>query len=370
MKKEDVFDLAASQALPGGPARVLETHLSWVLLNDEFAFKIKKPLKFSFVDYHLRAQRRYYSERELLLNRRYAPSVYLGVNGIGYTQGEWAVGADVEEIVDYGLQMKRLDNDRQMDYMLAQGTLTDNDIRRVADTLAAFHKRADKIAAPLDPVRMIKDFDDITMASAELTALLGAEAINWIENCRQMLPGVLAGLRSRLQKRAARGWRVDGHGDLHAGNVFIYPREVLFFDAIEFNDSWRQVDVLDELAFLSIDLDYFGRTDLQQVLWQTYQQAYPTAMTAADTQLFQFFQYYRASVRLKIAALMWRQTIAEGVAGNALSKAAVLQDGLNNSQENRLIEAREKAARYFELMQAYWEPLSKVSSSQMYQQEN
>lgn len=133
MKKEDVFDLAASQALAGGPARVLETHLSWVLLNDEFAFKIKKPLKFSFVDYHLRAQRRYYSERELLLNRRYAPSVYLGVSAVGYTQGKWAVGNEVEEIVDYGLQMKRLDNDRQMDYMLAQGTLTDSDTRRIAE---------------------------------------------------------------------------------------------------------------------------------------------------------------------------------------------------------------------------------------------
>lgn len=350
MKKEDVYHLANSPALPGGRASVLETHLSWILLNDTYVFKIKKPVRLSFVDYRLRAQRRYYCAREVKLNRRYAPGVYLGVAPLGYQNGQWAVGDQLDEVVDYGIQMNRLDNGLQLNNLLANNRLSESDVLRLADALAASHRRAEKVAMPLDPQRLAQDFADISQVSVEITAILGPEANAWIGECRYWAPLLVECWRERLQKRAARGWRIDGHGDLHSGNVFVYPQEVLFFDAIEFNDSWRQTDVLDELAFLSVDLAYYQRPDFVEVLWNRYQEVYPNCATAADRELFLFFACYRASVRLKVAALVWRQEIAQPANGH--------------SREGALAEARRRAGRYFELMRNYWErlPLAEIAS--------
>jgi hypothetical protein len=351
MKREDVYHLANSPVLPGGSAEVLETHLSWVLLNDTYVFKIKKPVRLSFVDYRLRAQRRYYCAREVKLNRRYAPGVYLGVVPLGHQNGQWAVGDQLDEVIDYGIQMNRLDNRLQLNNLLSANQLSENDVLRLADTLAAFHRRAEKVAMPLDPQRLAQDFTDIGQVSVEVTAILGPEANAWIERCRQLAPVLVERWRERLQKRAARGWRIDGHGDLHAGNVFIYPREVLFFDAIEFNDSWRQIDVLDELAFLSVDLAYYQRSDFVEALWNRYQEVYPNCMVAADRELFLFFACYRASVRLKVAALLWRQEITQPPNGH--------------NREGALAEARSRAGRYFELMRSYWERLPIEETARM-----
>lgn len=349
MTREEINLLAQSDTLPGGVATVVETHMSWVLMNDTYVFKIKKPVLLSFVDYRLRAQRRYYCTRELMLNRRYAQDVYLDVLAVGRKGSQWVLGSAAEVVEDYALYMRRLDNNRQLDYLLQQRLLTPetNEIIQVARALAAFHRKAEMVAQPLDPVRLMLDFNDIENAQLELMAMLGADAVAWLKECSMALPGLLGGWKSLLEKRAAQGWRVDGHGDLHTANIFIYPDRVIFFDAIEFNDSWRRVDVLDELAFLSVDLDFFDQPNLKRQLWNAYEQAYASQgrKSPFHESLLLYFQLYRANVRLKVTALLWRQLIADGK-GVFFNK-----EGYN--KEEALLKAQLKAKRYFDLMQQY-----------------
>jgi hypothetical protein len=349
MTRGEINLLAQSDTLPGGVATVVETHMSWVLMNDTYVFKIKKPVLLSFVDYRLRAQRRYYCTRELMLNRRYAQDVYLDVLAVGRKGSQWVLGSSTEVIEDYALYMRRLDNNRQLDYLLQHRLLRPetNEITRIAQALAAFHRKAEMVAQPLDPVRLLLDFNDIENAQLELMAMLGADAVVWIKECSVVLPGLLGGWKSLLEKRAAQGWRVDGHGDLHAANIFIYPDRVIFFDAVEFNDSWRRVDVLDELAFLSVDLDFFDQPNLKRQLWNAYEQAYASQSRKSPfhESLLLYFQLYRANVRLKVTALLWRQLIADG------KGAFFSREGYN--REEALLKAQLKAKRYFDLMQQY-----------------
>lgn len=349
MTREEINLLAKSDTLPGGTAIVVETHMSWVLMNDTYAFKIKKPVLLSFVDYRLRAQRRYYCTRELMLNRRYAQDVYLDVLAVGRKGDRWVLGPTTDVVEDYALYMRRLDNKRQLDYRLQQHLVTPatSEMIQVARALAAFHLKAEKVAQPLDSVRLVLDFNDIENAQLELMAMLGAEAVTWLKKCSGALPGLLGGWKNLLKKRAAQGWRVDGHGDMHAANIFIYPDRVVFFDAIEFNDSWRRVDVLDELAFLSVDLDFFDQPDLKRQLWTAYEEVYANhgRKSPFHEPLLLYFQLYRANVRLKVAALLWRQLIADS------EGSSFQREGYN--KEEALLKAQLKARRYFDLMQQY-----------------
>ncbi len=358
MTREEINLLAQSDTLPGGMATVVETHMSWVLMNDTYAFKIKKPVLLSFVDYRLRAQRRYYCTRELILNRRYTQDVYLDVLPIGRKGDRWVLGAAAETVEDYALYMKRLDNKRQLDYLLQQHLIRPEtkEIVQVARALASFHRKAEKVAQPLDSVRLLLEFDDIENVQLELMAMLGADAVAWLKKCRSALSGLLGGWKNLLKKRAAQGWRVDGHGDMHAANIFIYTDRVVFFDAIEFNDSWRRVDVLDELAFLSVDLDFFDEPALKRQLWSAYEEVYASQgrKSPFHAPLLLYFQLYRANVRLKVAALLWRQLIADG-------EGSFFQvEGYN--REDSLQKAQKKARRYFGLMQQYASEL-KIATS-------
>lgn len=367
MTREEINLLAQSDTLPGGAASVEETHMSWVLMNDSYVFKIKKPILLSFVDYRLRAQRRYYCTRELMLNRRYAQDVYLDVLAVGKNGDRWVLGPATEVVEDYALYMRRLDNKRQLDYLLQHHLITQSGggIVQVARALANFHRKAEKVAQPLDPVRLLLDFDDIENVQLELMAMLGPENVAWLKKCGVALRGLLGGWKNLLEKRAAQGWRVDGHGDMHAANIFLYPDRVIFFDAIEFNDSWRRVDVLDELAFLSVDLDYFDEPDLKQQLWNAYEEAYTSQgrKSPYHEHLLLYFQLYRANVRLKVTALLWRQLIAD-------SSSYSLQL-VGGKREESLLNAQSKARRYFDLMQQYASELKIASilhSSTIYNQ--
>lgn len=352
MNATEIQALAQSDQLPGGVATVVETHISWVLLNPNFAFKIKKPVQLSFLDYRLRAQRRYYCERELALNRRFSPDVYLNVWPVGRVGQAWTIGPEVSAVADYAVQMKRLDTRRQLNYLLEAGGVNAGEVTRLAQVVANFHRRAEKIAAPLNPGRLTADYGDVELALPVIAQLLGPAAAEWLQLTIEEVGTMLHSWADRLARRASRGWRIDGHGDLHAHNVFLYPHEVKLFDCVEFNDSWRQVDVLDELAFLSLDFDYHHRPDLQQVLWDSYQTAYPTCLTSTDRQLFNYFCLYRASVRIKVAALRWTQLHSFNLAS---------AEALPGSERLALAETQQ-IKRYFQLMKGYWAQLASTPS--------
>lgn len=334
MNAEILQQLAAGGHYPGrqAPLQLIETHISWVLLSPDFAFKIKKPVSLHFLDFSTPEKRYFYCCEELRLNRRMAPQMYLAVLPVGiHEQGYVAIGENIRDLLDYAIQMVRLDSRRQMDLLLAQDRVSESDMDRLAEILAEFHL-GHRIIPPVqeNADQDIADFSDFFDVSPEIIALFGEEAEAILQNWQQSIPEFLRRHHQRMQARAKAGYFVDGHGDLHARNIFLMPEPVVF-DCIEFNDHFRQIDVLSELAFLCMDLDVTGKPHLAEHFMDHYKRFWECMPEPEDQALFHYFKAYRANVRLKVLLLAYRQEASP--------------------------EIPQKAGLYWSLLQLYLQPL-------------
>ncbi len=284
--------------------QLMETHISWVILTEEFVYKFKKPIRYSFLNYAKLARRKYYCEREVQLNSRYS-NIYLEVVPV-YKSGQRVQIGQGEEIIDYGVKMQRINSDFQMDHMLEQDLVTSKAIGTLAKKIAQFHHDAEIIRTPLS-LRVIRQkFNDILTVKNFLYHEVGIEAANEINEAVLESNHYLNSSSRLLQDRIKYGFIRDVHGDLHAKNIFLLKDPILF-DCIEFNDEFRQIDVLDEIAFLCMDLDARGKEDLCKDFVTTYLNAFPIISNKAEERLFSYYKCYRANVRAKVNALRAKQ---------------------------------------------------------------
>lgn len=282
-----------------------ETHISWVILTGRFAFKIKKPLKFSFLDFSSLAKRKKYCEREVELNRRFS-DIYLGVVPVRYTGGLWRLGRGVGRVVDFAVQMKRMQYLKRMDVMLQSGKVAMPHIISLAKAVAAFHARAEIIISSFNLAFARKAFNDIRVTRHFVAATLPKKYAAIVARSPAWSDAFLFRHKSRLQQRAEAGFKRDVHGDLHSGNIFLYRRPVIF-DCIEFNDAYRQTDVLDEIAFFCMDLEANDQEAFSQKFTQEYSRYFPCFLQEEDRKIFTYFKCYRANVRAKVHALAAKQ---------------------------------------------------------------
>lgn len=288
---------------PHRPAEVtlVQTHISYVCIAGSEVYKIKKPVRFSFLDFSTLAQRHHFCREEVRLNRRLAPDVYLGIVAIcpadtGYRLGDESDPAAVE----YAVHMRRLPDDRMLDRLLAAGAATAEMIDQLALRLAEFHRQADagpEVIANGDPAaiaRVLEDnftgmqrFRDVTIVAAD-DDLIQAFSRAFLQENATLLH----------QRQAQRRIR-DGHGDLHSEHI-CFADSLVIFDCIEFNRAFRYCDVASEIAFVAMDLDYHERPDLTARLIRSY------AAHAQDPELprlVPFYQCERAYVRGKVDSL-------------------------------------------------------------------
>lgn len=305
MSREEAARILEKGHLPGGGQnpRFMETHISWVLLSGDYALKIKKPVRFSFLDFSTLQLRKQQIEDELRLNRRLALDVYLDVLPVRRSSGGLFIAAEgAGEVVEYALLMKRLDTDRQMNVLLKQGKVTFAHMEQLAATLAAFHQQARTVHLPRLVEDLYERYADLKGNLPEVESRIGPKIAGHIEESIAFAARFLDAHRQRLLARQEAGWVVDGHGDLHSGNIFLL-RQPVVFDCIEFDDSLRILDVLNELAFFCLDLDYYGRGDLKDHFMAAYLDRHPAIADEEDVRLFHYFKMYRANVRLKVNIL-------------------------------------------------------------------
>ncbi len=303
--------LSDPHCYPGAPATVeiIQTHLSIVCLVGDRVFKLKKSLTLPFVDFAPLETRRWACREEVHLNRRLCTDVYLGTSALRLNDGglKFAELGDDEGSgdVDVAVVMRRLPQDRMLDELVAAGTVTAEEVCRLARTVEAFHRTADsssevrELGAPTGLLRFananfeeLKDVPDHGLPRELLDALQSASGRAF----DQVLP--------ELQKRAESGRVVDGHGDLHARNVCMTD-PVTIYDCIEFEPAFRCGDVATEIAFLVMDLRYRGALELAN----TFADAY--ASSSGDERLLALLPSlcsYRAMVRGKVAALTAAET--------------------------------------------------------------
>ncbi|MEI6411841.1 MAG: hypothetical protein WCR52_20790, partial [Bacteroidota bacterium] len=324
MTSEQVQKIVAQRRFPGDTSSVdlIETHISWIILTPEFAFKMKKPVQFSFLDFSTLEKREFYCQEELRLNRRLAPDMYLDVLPIDLNANETPeIGLQTGPPIDFALRMKRMDDRREMDKLLLQNAVAPSDMQALAALLAPFHQSVVLSAkeAPYKPGDNRSDFDDLFQLEDACVQLFGKEAITTLKTWRNTVDIFLDAHEPRLHARAESGFWVDGHGDLHGRNIFLLPEGPVVFDCIEFNPHFRKLDVLNDLAFLCMDLDAGGHLELEKAFMDAYLQHWACIESPEDWRLFQYFKAYRANVRLKVALIAWQQHGTE-----ALEKTAAV----------------------------------------------
>jgi uncharacterized protein len=292
---------------------VRETHISWVFLTGDRAYKVKKPLRLPFVDYSSLERRLGACEAEVRLNRRLAPDVYLGVRGlVPGDGGARLAGADHPDAVEYMVEMRRFNDDDTLAAMVRTGEADRADVARTGELLAAFHAAAPPAERP-DGAEAVKRAYDDTLAS--LRSLLSARQAPVVA-AESFATAFLAARWLELDLRASAGLVREGHGDLRAEHVLPGdpPRIV---DCVEFNRELREIDVGADLAFLVMDLHRLGRPDLAVALLNAYREA---GGDPGDDALLAFHAGYRARVRAKVRLLRARQ-LDEPAAGREREEA-------------------------------------------------
>lgn len=302
MKEREVRDLAWYGFFEGArlKGKLEETHISWVVLTRKYAFKIKKPLKLTFLDFSTLRLRKSLCEKEVSLNGRFS-NIYLSVQPIRFVDNQWVIGGDGQDAVDYCVVMKRMASTKRMDHQLRERNVTEGKVLRLATEIAFFHKNAKKVFTPFDLQKACDTFNDIETIRDFVTGKAGAECGMIINRSIEWSGRFLKKHNERMEQRIHHGLKRDIHGDLHSGNIFLYKRPVVF-DCIEFNDQYRQIDVLYEVAFLCMDLEAFNQKHLAQTFLAAYEKHFPAFQQPADRDLFVYFKCLRANIRAKVHA--------------------------------------------------------------------
>lgn len=330
MTKEQIKRLVSNGVFPGdsGKRELIETHISWVIVCNQYVYKIKKPVHYSFLNFSTLKMRWHFCKREIELNKRLAENIYLDVQPIYENQGNFILGGKKGIITDYAVRMKKLNREKQMDQLLIKGQVTKSDIKNLAEKIADFHRHTE-IIYKKDFLKIKQDFNDLKEEKEFLADQLGSKYGDIIDHAIEVSDLFIGKSKELLAARLRNGFYRDCHGDLHSRNIFLLPAP-LPFDCIEFNDDFRQIDVLNEVAFLCMDLDAFDRKDLSDLFIEDYNRFFPAIKTSEDSTLFIYYKSYRANVRAKVNSLRAKSAVDKEDKAKALTQAKKYLQLLNN----------------------------------------
>jgi aminoglycoside phosphotransferase family enzyme len=327
-----IDDLSNPASLPDPTECVslVQTHISLVFVADDFVYKVKKPVDFGFLDFTTLEKRKYYCFQEVRLNQRLAEDVYIGVLPIIYNGEHHRVGeGEGDDVVDYAVKMKKIPEDTLMKSLFSRNELGEDHLKEIARVLADFHLSAERspeidVFGESEAFKVNTDenfqqtekYKGITIDESDFNALR-----EWTESFYQENGDLF---RNRIREGKIR----DCHGDLHMEHICL-TEKLSIIDCIEFNDRFRYSDILADIAFLLMDLEYQGGKGFAEQLWNFYcRQAGEVGMEA----LLAFYKVYRAYVRGKVTSFR-------------------LDDDQIGPKEKET--AAQTAAKYFQLARSY-----------------
>jgi hypothetical protein len=321
---------------PTGDIRLIQTHISWVILTGTYAYKVKKPVDFGFLDFSSLEKRHRMCMRELELNRRLAPELYLDVLPVCRSSRGYRLGAtdDGGDAVEYCLKMAQFDPEALLSRDIDAGRFDPAWMDALARQIAGFHAHAEIVRDPRfgGADTLGRYLSENLEAARALAAHSGPEDLP--ESLARQGSRMLQALAPQLRQRQQDGCIRACHGDLHLGNIALVRGEPRVFDCIEFNDELRLIDTMNDAAFLAMDCDARGHPELGMRFLSRYLEH------TGDYQglmLLRLYQLYRAGVRGKVATLL---------SGDA-------------AMDPPMVEAQRRQARhYFSLAAAYGDPAS------------
>jgi uncharacterized protein len=310
--QELITFLESPASYPHAPAevRVIQTHISWVFIVSPFVFKVKKPLNLGFLDFSTLEKRRYFCQREVELNRRLAPDIYLEVVPIYQSGSGFSFSAE-GEIVEYAVKMRELPHGGPARRSLGEGgflselleknLVAAREINRVISALHRFYEsetptpEIEQWGTP-EKLKISTDenFAQVEPFVGQTISPAGFDAICHYTNQFYVANEKL--FSERIQQHRI----LDCHGDLHLDHVHLSPKATTIFDCIEFNDRFRFIDIANDLGFLAMDFDFEGRRDLANLLLRNAAREFddPGMLKIAN-----FYKCYRAFVRGKVESI-------------------------------------------------------------------
>ncbi len=297
--------LLAPQAYPHPVAGVdlIETHISWVLLAGEFAYKIKRPVRYPFVDLRAPERRKLLCEEELRLNRRFAPELYLDVCRVVGGGGGARIATDGADgpVLEYAVRMRRFEGKHELDRLLERGEVEPRELERFGGQLAAVHATL-PAASPQSPWGRPEELRALMIRNL-LECAHASEVFGAAEPVLALRGALEQALSSRADSLAARraGGRVrECHGDLHSRNIVRLGERLVAFDCLEYEPAFRWIDVADEIAFLASDLTARERPLHAHAFVGGYLER---SGDYSACRVLRLYQAHRALVRAKVAAL-------------------------------------------------------------------
>jgi uncharacterized protein len=289
--------LSRAGTYPGqaGPIIARETHMSWVFLTEDRVYKLKKPVRFAYLDFSTLDRREAACRAEYLLNRRLAPDVYLGVVPLTLSTSGLAISGE-GPVVDWLVAMRRLNENETLESALRGGWLKPTQVDRVAATLSAFYAHAPRV--PLEPAHYLIAWHDALTGNCRVlfNARFGLPQ-GWVERIAQVQRLFAIRRSALLRDRIHTRRYVDSHGDLRPEHIWL-REPVTIIDCLEFDATLRANDPLDEIAFLHLECERLGG------LWAGEQIRRHLARALDDdasSGLFLFYRSHRAMLRARLS---------------------------------------------------------------------
>lgn len=278
--------------------QMLETHCSYVVLTGDYAYKIKKPVNFGFLDYSDLQKRKHFCEEEVKRNQAMAGSIYLQTIPI-YGTSEQPAFTGENTPIEYAVQMRQFSQENLLSKIQDQGKLTTTIIDKLAENLAHFHKDA-----PLVPAELIIGTAEhahqqtLDNFSQTLPLLTEQSDIQELQHLQADVEALYKKIKPIIDRRKQTGFVRQCHGDVHLNNIVMINNEPVIFDCIDFNDDFCWTDTMADLAFITMDLDEFGEHELS---WRLLNQYLEISGDYDGLNVLAYFQSYRAMVRAKVA---------------------------------------------------------------------
>jgi aminoglycoside phosphotransferase family enzyme/predicted kinase len=289
--------------------KMIETHISYVFLTGSYAYKLKKAVNLGFLDFTTLKLRHFFCKEELRLNRRLAPQFYVDLVSIGGTFQKPKIGIELD-VIEFAVKMRQFSQEGLLNYVLSSNKLTSDQIDELALSVAAFHQCIERTRPDQDYGCATSIKSSVRQNFAQIRVML--DSPDEEKNLSQIEKWSLAEHETLLPvftQRCKHNFIRECHGDLHLGNIALVDGKILIFDCIEFNPSLRWIDIINETAFLVMDLSEHGRPDFAWRFLNTYLQE---TGDYEGLRLLRYYVTYRAVVRAKVARIRASQSNLNG----------------------------------------------------------
>lgn len=301
-REEIIRFLANRNSYEHKPEKVehIQTHASDIFIADQYVYKIKKPVNFGFLDFSTLHRREFFCEREVELNRRLCDDIYLGVERICKRNGDYCFNGEGGTL-EVAVKMRRLDDKYFLKNILRDGKAEKDHFIRVIDKLEDFYKGqevSDEVLERGKPGHIMESVDDNVKSSSDFIGnTISAPAYSTIDSFNELF---FRDGEELFLSRMEEGFIKDCHGDLHLEHINICPDRICIYDCIEFNDTFREIDIASDIAFLAMDLDFNDHPGFSDLC------VHEISVRMNDSRIYElldFYKCYRAFVRGKVESI-------------------------------------------------------------------